>query len=84
MTGRGADRRRARSNETDVREMQVTEIQSDGLKREFKIVVPLVELDERLVQRLTSLKDEVRIKGFRPGKVPVNHLRKLYGRSAMA
>jgi trigger factor len=84
MTGRGADRRRARSNETDVHEMQVTEILSDGLKREFKVVVPLGELDERLVQRLASLKDEVRIKGFRPGKVPVNHLRKLYGRSAMA
>jgi trigger factor len=64
--------------------MQVTEILSDGLRREFKIVVPVDELDERLVQRLTSLKDEVRIKGFRPGKVPVNHLRKLYGRSAMA
>jgi trigger factor len=64
--------------------MQVTEILSDGLKREFKVVVPLDELDERLVQRLTSLKDEVRIKGFRPGKVPVNHLRRLYGRSAMA
>lgn len=64
--------------------MQVTETLSDGLKREFKVVVPADELDERLVQRLTSLKDEVRIKGFRPGKVPVNHLRKLYGRSAMA
>lgn len=64
--------------------MQVTETISDGLKREFKVVVPAEELDNRLVERLASLKDEVRIKGFRPGKVPVNHLRKLYGRSAMA
>jgi len=64
--------------------MQVTETLSDGLKREFTVVVPADELGERLTQRLTSLKDEVRIKGFRPGKVPVNHLRKLYGRSAMA
>ncbi len=64
--------------------MQVTETLSDGLKREFKVVVPLQELDQRLTERLASLKDEVRIKGFRPGKVPVNHLRKLYGRSAMA
>lgn len=64
--------------------MQVTETVSDGLKREFKVVVPADELDGRLVERLTSLKNEVRIKGFRPGKVPVNHLRKLYGRSAMA
>jgi len=64
--------------------MQVTETVSDGLKREFKVVVPAEELDSRLVERLTSLKNEVRIKGFRPGKVPVNHLRKLYGKSAMA
>jgi trigger factor len=64
--------------------MQVTETLSDGLKREFKVVVPLQELDERLSERLSSLKDEVRIKGFRPGKVPVSHLRRLYGRSAMA
>jgi trigger factor len=64
--------------------MQITETVSDGLKREFKVVVPADELDNRLVERLTSLKNEVRIKGFRPGKVPVNHLRKLYGRSAMA
>lgn len=64
--------------------MQVTETISDGLKREFKVVVPAEELDSRLVERLTSLKNEVRLKGFRPGKVPVNHLRKLYGKSAMA
>lgn len=64
--------------------MQVTETNTDGLKREFKVVVPADELGERLVERLNSLKDEVRIRGFRPGKVPINHLRKLYGRSAMA
>ena len=64
--------------------MQVTETQSDGLKREFKVVVPISELGSRLNDRLASMKDEVRLKGFRPGKVPVNHLRRLFGRSAMA
>lgn len=64
--------------------MQVTETLVEGLKREFKVVVPATELDDRLNTRLSSLKDEVRIKGFRPGKVPVNHLRRLYGKSAMA
>jgi trigger factor len=64
--------------------MQVTETLAEGLKREFKVVVPADELDSRLIERLTSLKDQVRLKGFRPGKVPVNHLRKLYGKSAMA
>jgi len=64
--------------------MQVTETTVDGLKREFAVVIPATELDTRLTERLTSLKDEVRIKGFRPGKVPLNYLKRLYGRSAMA
>ncbi len=64
--------------------MQVTETLVDGLKREFKVVVPATELDGRLIERLNTLKDEVRIKGFRPGKVPMSHLKRLFGRSAMA
>jgi trigger factor len=64
--------------------MQVTETLSEGLKREFSVVVPAAELDTRLVTRLDSLKDEVRIKGFRPGKVPLSHLRRLFGKSMMA
>src|SRR5579872_3872549 len=64
--------------------MQVTETLVEGLKREFKVIVPAQELDQRLNTRLSELKDEVRIKGFRPGKVPVSHLRRLFGKSAMA
>ena len=64
--------------------MQVTETLVEGLKREFKVVVPASELDERLSTRLSTLKDEVRIKGFRPGKVPVSHLRRMFGKSAMS
>jgi trigger factor len=64
--------------------MQVTETLNEGLKRELKIVVPASELDSRLVTRLEEIKDQVRIKGFRPGKVPVEHLRRLFGRSTMA
>src|SRR5215216_4773002 len=64
--------------------MQVTETLSQGLKREFKVVLPATELEERLSSELATLKDRVRINGFRPGKVPVAHLRRLYGRSVMA
>jgi trigger factor len=64
--------------------MQVTETVSDGLKREFKVVVPVAELTSKLDQRLDALKDQVRINGFRPGKVPVSHLKRLYGRAVMA
>ena len=64
--------------------MQVTETSAQGLKREFKVVLPLAELEERLSNELTTLKDKVRLNGFRPGKVPVAHLRRVYGRSVMA
>ncbi|MCB1495001.1 MAG: trigger factor [Bauldia sp.] len=64
--------------------MQVTETLAEGLRREFEVKVPASELDERLTTRLNELQGEVRLKGFRPGKVPVNHLRKMFGKSAMA
>ena len=64
--------------------MQVTETLSDGLKREFRVVVPANDLDSKVNTRLDELKDTVRINGFRPGKVPVGHLKRMYGRSVMA
>jgi len=64
--------------------MQVTETLSQGLKREFKVVLPATELEQRLYSELDNIKDRVRINGFRPGKVPVAHLRKVYGRSVMS
>ena len=64
--------------------MQVTETLSEGLKREYKVVVPAAELDAKVNQRLDDLKGRVRINGFRPGKVPVAHLKRMYGRSARA
>ena len=64
--------------------MQVTETRSEGLKREFRVVVPASELDARVNARLDELKTRVNINGFRPGKVPVAHLKRVYGRSAMA
>ncbi len=64
--------------------MQVTETLSQGLKREFKVVIPASDLAERLNSQLAEMKDKVRINGFRPGKVPTAHLKRVYGRSVMA
>ena len=64
--------------------MQVTETLSEGLKREYKVVVPASELDAKVNARLDELKARVQIPGFRPGKVPVSHLKRLYGRATMA
>lgn len=64
--------------------MQVTETKAEGLKREIEVVVPASDLEARLQTRLHEAKDKVQLKGFRPGKVPVSHLRKMYGKSLMA
>jgi trigger factor len=64
--------------------MQVTETLNEGLKRELKVVVPAKDLQTRVDERLEELKATAQIKGFRPGKVPIGHLKKIYGQSAMA
>jgi trigger factor len=63
--------------------MQVTETLSEGLKRQYKIVLPAGDLAARLDGQLTEMKGKARINGFRPGKVPLSHLKRLYGRSVM-
>jgi trigger factor len=64
--------------------MQVKETLAEGLKHEFQISVPASDLEAKADTRLVDLKDKVRLNGFRPGKVPVSHLKKVYGRSVMA
>ena len=63
--------------------MQVTETLSEGLKREYKVVLPKIELGERADKRLATLKEQTTLKGFRPGKVPLPHLKRVYGRAVM-
>ena len=64
--------------------MQVTETGAAGLKREYRVVVPATDLAARVNERIDDLKGRVQLRGFRPGKVPASHLKKLYGKSAMA
>ncbi len=71
--------------ETETRtDMQVTETLAQGLKREYKVVVNAAELDKELNVKLADMSKRANIKGFRPGKVPVHHLKRVYGKSAMA
>jgi trigger factor len=64
--------------------MNVTEANADGLRRKLKVVIGADELERRFSARLDELKGRARLKGFRPGRVPKEHLRKVYGRSVMA
>ena len=63
--------------------MQVLETSSEGLKRKLKVVVGADELGERYTAHLDKIKDQVQLKGFRKGKVPVAHIKKVFGRSVM-
>ena len=64
--------------------MQVTETLNEGLKRKLSVTIPAADLNSRLDAKLEEIKGQANIKGFRPGKVPTAHLKKVYGRSAMS
>lgn len=64
--------------------MQVIETLAEGLKRELKVVIPAKDMEARMNERLEEVKGRVRINGFRPGKVPPAHVKKMYGKSVMA
>tara|TARA_R110000868_G_scaffold16933_3_gene75063 strand:- start:943 stop:2397 length:1455 start_codon:yes stop_codon:yes gene_type:complete len=63
--------------------MQVTETKNEGLAREFKVVVPAAQIEEKVVAKLDEIKDQVRLPGFRPGKIPAKLLRQRYGQTVM-
>jgi len=64
--------------------MQITETMAEGLKRQYKVVLPADDLAKRMDDELVSLQKRANIPGFRPGKVPQQHLRRVYGKSVMA
>jgi trigger factor len=63
--------------------MQITETSSEGLKHEFKVIVGAADIAQRVENRLQEIGRQVRLPGFRPGKVPLNVLRQRYGSSVM-
>jgi len=63
--------------------MQITETVSEGLRREFKVVIAQTDLDTRLNGRIEEIKPKMNLKGFRPGKAPVSYLKKTFGKSMM-
>lgn len=58
--------------------MQVTETNTDGLKHDFMVVIPAGQIEEKVQARLENVGQNVRLPGFRPGKVPMALLRKKY------
>src|SRR5215470_1013202 len=63
--------------------MQVKETSAEGLKREFRVVVPAGELEEKVTNRLGEIGRTIQLRGFRPGKVPMQILRQRFGTSVL-
>lgn len=63
--------------------MQIKEKTSQGLKREYNVVIAAAIIEERMTTRLTEVGQQVSLPGFRPGKAPMNLLRKRFGQSVM-
>jgi trigger factor len=59
--------------------MQTVETLNEGLKRAYRITIPATDIEARVDQELKKVAPQVRMPGFRPGKVPANLIRKMHG-----
>ncbi|MGE5952665.1 MAG: trigger factor [Qipengyuania vulgaris] len=59
--------------------MQIKETANDGLKRAYAITIPAKEIDARIDSEIKKIAPQVKMPGFRPGKVPANLVRKMHG-----
>ena len=56
---------------------------SEGLSRMYKVSVPKADLQKRLQERIEEIRPRMNLKGFRPGKVPAAHVKKMFGKDLM-
>ena len=63
--------------------MQIKELKAEGLSHTYAITVPKEDLATKLEAKIKEMQPQVSLKGFRPGKVPVSHIRKMFGQSIM-
>lgn len=63
--------------------MNVTEVSNDGLKRAYTVVVPATDIAAQKSKRLAAIARDIKIPGFRPGKVPASVIQSRYGQAVM-
>jgi len=63
--------------------MQIDEVANEGLSRTYSVKVPKEDLAKKLEEKIKEMQPQVSLKGFRPGKVPTAHIRKMFGQSIM-
>jgi len=63
--------------------MQIVEKKAEGLSRTFGVLVTAADIAGRLDKKIAEIAPQVQLKGFRKGKVPASHVRKMFGQSIM-
>ena len=64
--------------------LQITQKSGEGLSRVYGVTVPMQDLADKLEAKIAELRPRMNIKGFRPGKVPAAHVKRMYGKSLMS
>ncbi|WP_339710664.1 trigger factor [uncultured Sphingosinicella sp.] len=59
--------------------MQIAEKTNEGLKRQYEVTIPAKDLESRIDAQITQVSGQIRMPGFRPGKVPKNLVKKMHG-----
>ncbi len=63
--------------------MQIVEKSGEGLSKVYGVTVTAADLSQKLEAKIAEIRPQMNIKGFRPGKVPALHVKKMYGKSLM-
>jgi trigger factor len=63
--------------------MTITQTLSEGLKREFEIVITSSQIDKLVNDKLINIAKEAKLPGFRPGKVPVSVVKNRFGKQVL-
>lgn len=63
--------------------MQVTETRAEGLKREYEMTVPAVDIESKMDVKLEAARADFQMKGFRKGKTPKALMKKMFAKNLM-
>lgn len=61
--------------------MRIAETLNEGLKREYSVTIPAKDLNAKIDAQVATVAKQIRMPGFRPGKVPLNLVKKMHGAS---
>ena len=63
--------------------MQTVETLNEGLKRAYTLTIPASEIESKVADEIKRVAPQMKMPGFRPGKVPANLVRKMHGPALM-